>query len=61
MKIDFITKTAYGGDDDDDDDDDGDKYIKTNIKTYQDSTITNFYNKNESKKIPEEKVPHKCL
>ena len=22
---------------------------------------TNFYNKNGSKKIPEEKVPHKCL
>ena len=58
MKIDFITKTAYGDDDDDDDDDDdGDKYIKI----YQDSIITNFYNKNESKKIPEEKVPHKCL
>ena len=57
MKIDFIAKPAYGDDDDDDDD----KYIKTNIKTYKDSTITNFYNKNESKKIPEEKVPHKCL
>ena len=60
MKIDFSTKTTYGDDDDDDDDDD-DKYIKTKIKTYKDSIITNFYNKNGSKKIPEEKVPHKCL
>ena len=54
MKIDFNTKTTYGDDDDDDDDD---KYIKTKIKTYKDSIITNFYNK----KISEEKVPHKCL
>ena len=53
MKIDFNTKTTYG--------DDGDKYIKTRIKTYKDSITTNFYNKNGSKKIPEEKVPHKCL
>ena len=52
MKIDFNTKTTYGDDD---------KYIKTRIKTYKDSTTTNFYNKNGSKKIPEEKVPHKCL
>ena len=52
MKIDFNTKTTYGDDD---------KYIKTKIKTYTDSIITNFYNKNGSKKIPEEKVPHKCL
>ena len=53
MKIDFSTKTTYGDDDD--------KYIKTKIKTYKDSIITNFYNKNGSKKIPEEKVPQKCL
>ena len=53
MKIDFSTKTTYG--------DDGDKYIKTRIKTYKDSITTNFYNKNGSKKIPEEKVLHKCL
>ena len=53
MKIDFNTKTNY--------DDDDDKYIKTIIKTYKDSIIINFYNKNGSKKIPEEKVPHKCL
>ena len=50
MKIDFNTKTTYG--------DDGDKYIKN---TYKDNIITNFYDKNGSKKIPEEKIPHKCL
>ena len=53
MKIDFNTETTYGDDDD--------KYIKTKIKTYKDSIITNFYDKNGFKKIPEEKVPHKCL
>ena len=53
MKIDFSTKTTYG--------DDGDKYIKTRIKTYKDSITANFYNKNGSKAIPEEKVPHKCF
>ena len=50
MKIDFNTKTAYGDDDD--------KYIK---KTYKESLSTNFYNENGSEKIPEEKVPYKCL
>ena len=49
MKIDFNTETTYGDNDD--------KYIKAKIKTYKDSIITNFYNK----KIPEERVPHKCL
>ena len=53
MKIDFNTKTTYGNGDD--------KYIKTRIKTYKDSITTNLYNKNGPKKIPEEKVPHKCL
>ena len=53
MKIDLNTKTNYGDGDD--------KYIKTRIKTYKDSITTNFYNKNGSKKIPEEKAPHKCL
>ena len=53
MSIDFNSKTTYGDNDD--------KYIKTKIKTYKDSITTNFYNKNGSKKIPEEKVPHKCL
>ena len=52
MSIHFDSKTTYGDDD---------KYIKTKIKTYKDSITTNFYNKNGSKKIPEEKVPHKCL
>ena len=50
MDIDFNTKPTYGDDD---------KYIKTKIKTYKDST--NVYNKKGSKKIPEEKIPHKCL
>ena len=53
MKTDFNTKTTYGDDDD--------KYMKTKIKTYKDKIITNFYNKNGYKEIPEEKVPHKCL
>ena len=53
MKIYFNIKTTYGKDDD--------KYIKTRIKTYKNSITTNFYNKNGSKKIPQEKVPHKCL
>ena len=35
--------------------------MKTEIKTYKNSITTNFYNKNGSKKTPEEKVPHKCL
>ena len=52
MKIDFNTKTTYGDDD---------KCIKTKVKTYKDSISTNFCNKNGSKKMPEEKVPHKCL
>ena len=52
MKIDFNTKITYGDDD---------KYIKPKVKAYKDSISTNFCNKNGSKKIPEEKVPHKCL
>ena len=52
MSIDFDRKPTYGDDD---------KYIKTKIKTYEDSITTNFYNKKGSKKIPEEKVPTKCL
>ena len=49
MSIDFDSKSTY------------DKYIKTKIKTYRDSITTNFCNKKGSKKIPEEKIPHKCL
>ena len=52
MNINFDSKPVYGNDD---------KYIKTKIKTYEDSITTNFHNKKESKKIPEEKIPHKCL
>ena len=50
MIIDFDSKPNYGDDD---------KYIKTKIKTYEDNIITNFYNKKGSKKVPEEKIPHK--
>ena len=53
MKIDFNTRPTYADDDY--------KYMKARIKTYKDSITTNFCNKNRSKKIPEEKVPHKCL
>ena len=52
MGIDFNTKPTYGDDD---------EYIKTKIKTYEDNITTNFYNKKGSKKVPEEKIPHKCL
>ena len=48
MKIDFESKPVYGDDD---------KYIKTKIKTYSGSIISNFHNK----KIPQEKAPCKCL
>ena len=41
--------------------DDDDKYITAKIKTYEDSITTNFYNTKGSKKIPEEKIPHKCF
>ena len=52
MSVDFDSKTTYGDDD---------KYIKTKITTYEDSITTNFCNEKGSKKIPEEKIPHKCL
>ena len=52
MKIVFNTKTTYGDDD---------KYIITKVKKYKDRIIRNFYNKNGSKKILEEKLSHKCL
>ena len=53
MGIDFESKAIYGDDDD--------KYIKTKIKTYKDSIITNSYDKTGFKEVPEGKVPHKCL
>ena len=48
MKIDFESKPVYGDDD---------KYIKTKIKAYEKSIITNFHNK----KMPKEKASCKCL
>ena len=48
MMIDFESKPVYGHDY---------KYIKTKIKIYADSVITNFHNKQISK----EKAPCKCL
>ena len=48
MKINFESKPVYGEDV---------KYIKTKIKMYAGSIITNFHNK----KMPKEKAPCKCL
>ena len=48
MKINLESKPVYG---------DHDKYIKTKIKIYAGSIITNFHNK----KIPKEKSPCKYL
>ena len=48
MKINFESKPVYG---------DHDKYIKTKIKMYAGSIITNFHNK----KMPKKKAPCKCL
>ena len=48
MKINFESKPVYGDDD---------KYIKTKIKTYEKSIITNFHNK----KTPKEEVSCKSL
>ena len=48
MRVDFESKPVYGDDD---------KYIKTKIKIYAGSMITNFHNK----KMPKEKAPCKCL
>ena len=52
MSVDFGSKTTY---------DDDEKYIKTKIKTYKDNITTSFYNKKGSKKVPEKRIPHKCL
>ena len=48
LKIDFESKSVYGDDD---------KYIKTKIKIYPGSIITNFHNK----RMPKEKAPYKSL
>ena len=52
MSINFDSQPTYCDDD---------KYIKTKIKTYEDSITTNFYNKKGSKKNPEKKIPCKYL
>ena len=48
IKINFESELVY---------DDDDKYIKTEIKIYAGSIITNFHDK----KMPKEKAPCKCL
>ena len=48
LKTEFDSEPVYG---------DNDKYIKTKIKIYAGSMITNF----QSKKMPKEKAPCKCL
>ena len=48
MKINFESNPVCGDDD---------KYMKTKIKTYAGSIITNFHNK----KMLKEKAPCKCL
>ena len=48
LKIEFDSEPVYG---------DGDKYIKTKIKIYAGSMITHF----QSKTMPKEKGPCKCL
>ena len=48
LKIEFDSELVYR---------DNDKYIKTKIKIYAGSMITNF----QSNKIPKEKAPRKCL
>ena len=48
MSIDFDSKPTYGGDD---------KYIRTKIKTYEESIIMSFYNKKGSKKYQKKKYP----
>ena len=34
---------------------------KQKHKTYENNITTNFYNKKGSKKVPKDKIPHKCL
>ena len=48
MRIDFESTPVYGDDN---------KYLKTKVKIYASSMVTNFHNK----KIPKEKAPCKCL
>ena len=46
MGIDINTKPTY---------DDNEKYIKTEIKIFEDNITTNVYNKKVSKKVPKER------
>ena len=48
MKIEFVSEPVYGN---------TNKYIKTKIRIYAGRMITNF----QSKKMPKEKAPCKCL
>ena len=48
LNINFESKHVYGDDD---------KYVKTKIRMYAGSMITNFHNKD----MPKEKAPCKCL
>ena len=50
MRKKFNSKPIFGNDD-------NSKYIKTKIKTFKNSITTNSHNK----KVPEEKIPYKCL
>ena len=34
---------------------------KQKPKTYENNITTNFYHKKGSKKVPKDKIPHKCL
>ena len=49
MRKKFDSKPFYGND--------GNDYIKTQLKTFKDSIITNFH----YKKVPKEKIPYKSL
>ena len=39
----------------------GDKYIKTNIKLYNNDIRTNFHGEGNSRKVPKENCSYKCL
>ena len=52
LKIEFDSEPVYG---------DNDKYIKTKVKIYAGSMIMTGITNFQSKKMPKEKVPCKCL
>ena len=52
LKTEFDSEPVYG---------DNDKYIKTKVKIYAGSTIMTGITNFQSKKMPKEKVPCKCL